>query len=63
MILSMTIFNIKADTCNGYELRVRDNLKKEEVINCYTDYSEAKKAMNDYQTDDKHVSVIYKNNT
>ena len=61
ILLSLTSLSVKADTCNDYELRVRDSLGKEEILKCYTDYNEAKKAMNAYENDDKHISVLYKN--
>ena len=61
ILLSLTSLSVKADTCNDYELRVRDSLGKEEILKCYTDYNEAKKAMNEYDNDDKHFSVLYKN--
>ena len=60
IFLSLTAFNIKAEVCSGYELRLRDNLKNEEVIKCFTDYNEAKTEMYNYKTDEKSVTVIYK---
>ena len=45
IFLSLTAFNIKADVCGGYELRLRDSFKNETVIKCYTDYNEAKTEM------------------
>ncbi len=62
IFLSLTIFCVKAETCNNYEVRIRDNLSKEEVLKCYDNYKDAKAAMNNYECDEKHVSVIYKNN-
>ena len=61
IFLSLTAFNIKADVCSGYELRLRDSFKNETVIKCYTDYNEAKTEMYNYKTDEKNVTVIYKN--
>lgn len=61
IFLSLTAFNIKADVCGGYELRLRDSFKNETVIKCYTDYNEAKTEMYNYKTDEKNVTVIYKN--
>ena len=31
IFISLTAFYVKADSCDGYELRLRDNLQKEEV--------------------------------
>jgi len=61
VFLLSTALNTKAEVCSGYELRLRDNFQKEEVLNCFNDYNEAKKAMNEYETTDTKVTVIYKN--
>lgn len=61
IFLSLTAFGVKADVCSGYELRLRDNLKKEQVLKCYDKYDDAKKAMNEYETNENNVTVIYKN--
>ena len=42
IFISLTAFYVKADSCDGYELRLRDNLQKEEVLKCLTTYKEAK---------------------
>lgn len=62
ILLSITALNIKADSCDGYELRLRDNLKNEKILQCYTNYSEAKENMNKYETAETNTTVIYKNN-
>ena len=60
IFISLTAFYVKADSCDGYELRLRDNLQKEEVLKCLTTYKEAKEEMEAYKTDENHVTVIYK---
>ena len=61
IFISLTAFYVKADSCDGYELRLRDNLQKEEVLKCLTTYKEAKEEMEAYKTVENHVTVVYKN--